>query len=257
MNYTYEEIGKRIAAERQRAKLSQIALAKKLNLSKDSRQSVSRWENWKKRKVTPSLEHMVQLCKIFDCEMDYLFGEISERTHATTDICTETGLTAEAVERLRQWNITAHPAPEDGRSSDNIDASRVISFLNALLCSSELLELAILAQKRQDNMAWAVKHLEDNLFGAIWQKERLENGEHLDEREKAYIYTKAIDVSEKSLADSDFYAYQFSTLFSEFLTDYAGQNKRKIRELQDRLKKTQAELDKLRTAEGTATAHSE
>ncbi|MBR1598413.1 MAG: helix-turn-helix transcriptional regulator [Lachnospiraceae bacterium] len=61
-------IGDRIKTLRTLRNLSQVELAKKLNVSK---QSVSNWEN---DNILPSVEVVKQLAEFFSCRTDYLLG---------------------------------------------------------------------------------------------------------------------------------------------------------------------------------------
>lgn len=59
-------LGDRIKALRMAQKLSQVELAQKLNISK---QSVSNWEN---NNILPSVEMVKKLATFFSCSTDYL-----------------------------------------------------------------------------------------------------------------------------------------------------------------------------------------
>lgn len=59
-------LGDRIKALRKARKLSQIELAQKLNISK---QSVSNWEN---NNILPSIEMLKKIAVFFSCSTDYL-----------------------------------------------------------------------------------------------------------------------------------------------------------------------------------------
>ena len=61
-------LSQRIREMRQAAGWSQVDLAKKLNVSK---QTVSNWEN---ENIQPSIEMLVRLSKIFNVTTDYMLG---------------------------------------------------------------------------------------------------------------------------------------------------------------------------------------
>lgn len=63
--------------------LSQVDLAKKLNVSK---QCVSNWEN---DNVQPSIEMLEKLSDFFKVTTDYLLGRISEESITTGNLTTE------------------------------------------------------------------------------------------------------------------------------------------------------------------------
>ena len=98
MNYNYKEIGKRIKSERKLLGKSQEELSGDLKVK---RSTVGSWENGK---TLPSFQTMINMCKMFNCEMGYLLCEegYEEKTRKITDICRETGLSAEAVEILME-----------------------------------------------------------------------------------------------------------------------------------------------------------
>lgn len=58
--------GDQIKALRQAAKLNQVQLAEKLNVSK---QSVSNWEN---NNIMPSIDMLRRICEVLSCSADYL-----------------------------------------------------------------------------------------------------------------------------------------------------------------------------------------
>lgn len=92
------EIGKRIRKERKERGLTQEDFAELLNLSRESRPSISNWENGKTR---PPFEHIHRMCEIFECELDYLLCKYDCKTRKDTDIAEATGLSRNAVNRLR------------------------------------------------------------------------------------------------------------------------------------------------------------
>lgn len=63
-------LGKRIELERNRLNMSQIDLAKKLNLSSSS--SVSQYESGDR---IPNDDIKLKMCEIFGCSVDYLLGK--------------------------------------------------------------------------------------------------------------------------------------------------------------------------------------
>ncbi|MBO5112534.1 MAG: helix-turn-helix transcriptional regulator [Lachnospiraceae bacterium] len=57
---------------------------------------------WENGNLEPSLEMLTILCNFYDCEIDYLLGNISERKKSYTDINEKTGLSIAAIESLIQ-----------------------------------------------------------------------------------------------------------------------------------------------------------
>ena len=67
-------LGKRIEFERIGLKLSQIELAKRLNLSSSA--SISQYESGDR---IPSDDIKLKMCEIFNCSLDYLMGKTDVR----------------------------------------------------------------------------------------------------------------------------------------------------------------------------------
>lgn len=74
MKYNFKEIGARIRAERKKLGLSQQELCDKINLSQ--RATLGRFESGTSE--TP-LWVLVELCRVFDCELGYLLCEHNEK----------------------------------------------------------------------------------------------------------------------------------------------------------------------------------
>ena len=81
--------GDQIKELRQAAGLSQVQLAAKLNVSK---QSVSNWEN---NNIMPSIDMVIRISNTFSVSADYLLGLSSQQT---LDV---TGLSAEQILHLQ------------------------------------------------------------------------------------------------------------------------------------------------------------
>ena len=62
--------------------------------------TIKNYENPNKN-VNPNLNIVCNLCEILDCDIDYLIGKIDVPHHETADIMAATGMTQEAVNRLR------------------------------------------------------------------------------------------------------------------------------------------------------------
>jgi len=97
MNYDWGKIGIRIREERKEAKLSQSDLCAKLYLNQKSRGTVGKWE---KGLLRPSLENMVLMCGIFNCELGYLLCEHDCKTREATDVQAATGLSKDSVKKI-------------------------------------------------------------------------------------------------------------------------------------------------------------
>lgn len=57
---------------------------------------------WENGNLEPSLEMLTILCNFYDCEIDYLLGNIPEKKKSYTDINKKTGLSIAAIKSLTQ-----------------------------------------------------------------------------------------------------------------------------------------------------------
>lgn len=71
-------LGERICALRKELGWSQVELAKKLSVAK---QTVSNWEN---ENIQPSIEMLIRLAKLFNVSTDYLLG-LDDIPHLNTN----------------------------------------------------------------------------------------------------------------------------------------------------------------------------
>ena len=100
-DYDLSKVGNRIRYQRELLKnkngkpITQENLAEKLHIS---RQTLAKWENGA---TYPSYQDMVNLCKLFECEMDYLTGKIPCKTRENTDIQKETKLEENTINRIK------------------------------------------------------------------------------------------------------------------------------------------------------------
>lgn len=62
-------------------------------------QTVSSWEH---ENTVPSLEKLLLLCKLYDCDIGYIIGEYDCKTRINTDIQAETGLSETVINQLRE-----------------------------------------------------------------------------------------------------------------------------------------------------------
>ena len=63
------------------------------------RSLVKSWER-EKNPVLPRLDSLLEICKLFKCDLDYLIGRIEKPTHDIEFIHKETGLSTEAIRKL-------------------------------------------------------------------------------------------------------------------------------------------------------------
>jgi len=87
-------IGERIKKERKNAGLSQSVLMESINRPASSYREVGKWE---KGNEFPTLNDLIALCNLFDCDVGYLLCEYDCKTWETTDIQVATGLSELAL----------------------------------------------------------------------------------------------------------------------------------------------------------------
>lgn len=90
-------IGPQIKKARIKAKMSQSELAIKCNLSKNSRFTIINWESGK---TVPNFEQLCDLCKVFNCEMTFFFGDECT-TRDIQFIHDVTGFSEPAIKKLQ------------------------------------------------------------------------------------------------------------------------------------------------------------
>ncbi len=67
--------------------------------------TVQNWENDASPKL-PDLDNLLALCRLFDCDLDYLTGRMEEPTHEIRYIRSKTGLSVEAIRKLMKLKGT-------------------------------------------------------------------------------------------------------------------------------------------------------
>ena len=111
MKYDKKTIGNRIKEACKNCKtdagkkLTQEGLADKLHCK---RETVNSWANGR---VLPTLDDLLKMCDIFECELGYLLGEHDEKTRTASDIVNETHLSEDAVLKLRKYKQESEKAP--------------------------------------------------------------------------------------------------------------------------------------------------
>lgn len=133
MQYDIKKIALRLVSERKTHKFSQEKLA---GILKVNRNTLSSWETaWGESSPLPPLKHLLKLCDLYNCELDYLLCEIDCKTRSATDICKATGLSPEALTVLSDG---------DGVAAIDLEFKNSITiaeFINELLTYSGFLEL--------------------------------------------------------------------------------------------------------------------
>lgn len=134
---------KRLKERRKAAGLTQQQLANRMGVHLKTEQ------NWEQGIVSPTLETLLQLCDVLDCDMDYLIGRIDQRTHEIQDIHDLTGLSPIAVEKLIKNTQEKEKRLEEYRKNDEplndwyyqngVTSTQIREYLiNTLLTDDEL-----------------------------------------------------------------------------------------------------------------------
>lgn len=107
MTYNAHMIGERIKEARKSCNMTKSKLAEKCELQQY--QTITAWESGNS---IPSLSKLLDLCDILNCDIGYLLGEYPEKTRIKSEICTETGLSENAVHKLTMFNGSKSPFRE-------------------------------------------------------------------------------------------------------------------------------------------------
>ncbi len=130
MKYDAEVIGKNIRRERDRCKLTQDKLGKRIGVTG---KQISNYEHGE---PMPPMDVILKLCEVFECELGFLLGEESyaEGTKLQTAVRGYLGITAEASDNIRK--ISGH-----GRASlaFKFHPEKYALVLNKLLASPQFL----------------------------------------------------------------------------------------------------------------------
>lgn len=59
--------------------------------------------NWEQGQAIPSVETLMDLAEIYDCDLDYLTGRLDQKTHDLQFIHDQTGLSEKAIEKLQSF----------------------------------------------------------------------------------------------------------------------------------------------------------
>lgn len=117
----WKKIGERVRQEREAAGMTMEALAAEIGTT---RQTISRWERGDGVEIT--LNMLVRLCNIFNCEMGYLLCEYDCKTRVATDIQHETGLDENVIQYLKMEQKASINNP-------NFPVPFAVSIINCLI----------------------------------------------------------------------------------------------------------------------------
>jgi len=115
--YNKIEIGEQIKLLRKEKGWNQEELAERLS---KKRQTISHWEDGR---ITFTMDTLIDICNLFECDIGYLLGYHLNKRHNTDDVSAATGLSKEAAEYLINGN----------RNCGDGEITIVSWFLNILL----------------------------------------------------------------------------------------------------------------------------
>lgn len=97
---------------------------------KVSEKTIRNWLNKNpKNKIDMSIDDLVEFSELFECDINYLLGNIEEKTQIETDICNATGLSAGATNWLVETEIIKNRDFKNKYDSDLSLKKKILSDL--------------------------------------------------------------------------------------------------------------------------------
>lgn len=108
-------------------------------------------QSWEQGKSTPTADVLANICKLLDCDADYLLGRIGQQTHDITDAHRYTGLSTAALEQLHEYRMDLSTEPnweeirklEENWSSHKYYRAYALYLIDELLTGSKTHKLSI------------------------------------------------------------------------------------------------------------------
>lgn len=196
-NYERWKIGLRIKNAREHAQLSQAALGERIGYGY---QMIGKWE---RGETIPSLDSLLSLCDVFECELGYLLGEHDCYTRAATDIQALTGLSEQAIKHIKH---NGEKRLKDGY----YDLSHGVQkkLLNAFLESPEFASVML-----QLRLYYALATTADNTHNALEDVEF--TGNDLAKAERVAESIGSVIVEKRDAAES------FLSIAAEYFKQFA------------------------------------
>ena len=198
---------------------TQEALADEMGVT---RSSIAKWENGVN---LPPLDTLLTLCNSLKCDIGYLFGEHEERRRVAADICAETGLTEEAVERLQNWTTTREYVP-DMPEEDVAEAGTILRFIDELIYSVYFEKIVEHTKSFQRCLSESKEKLQSFIVNAERTSSDMD-----PETEKSNFAERRKEI-EACIDDALKSEYRAKELLGEFMEKLAGVKKSELRELQ-------------------------
>lgn len=127
MNLYTDNLKKGLKRARERAGLTQDELAGKMGVST---KTIRNWEQKVKANTLPTMENLLKLADLYDCDLDYLTGRIDCKTHDLQFIHDQTGLTEEAIIKIKE--LSAEQLTALNQLIEHQDFKKAISQTAAL-----------------------------------------------------------------------------------------------------------------------------
>ena len=127
MNLYTDNLKKGLKRARERAGLTQDELAGKMGVST---KTIRNWEQKVKANTLPTMENLLKLADLYDCDLDYLTGRIECKTHDLQFIHDQTGLTEEAIIKIKE--LSAEQLTALNQLIEHQDFKKAISQTAAL-----------------------------------------------------------------------------------------------------------------------------
>lgn len=184
--YDIHYIMKRIKQARKDAGLTQEKLAEKMYCK---RETIAQWE---RGQYTPSIDALVRLCDILQCDLGYMLGEYEQKQRETSDACKVTGLSEAVIERFRR----EEGALRKKQLEEILLDDRFWEILNCFCKWANVPKDLLKKNKEQSDMFWEI----------------VKSGQYPEESEH---FRRVSDILSQSARNYEIDKYHCSRLFDE------------------------------------------
>lgn len=149
---------------RKKGGYTQKSFAEEFNVSSET------VKNWEQGRNVPEIETLEKLCNFFQCDVDYLLGNMECETHDIQFIHDKTGLSGSAINKLLELYNNA------GSRIEIWDAESCLDIINKLLASEDFMRLIQLISNadgcemevhRLNSVLWDPLHKKSEVIGDI------------------------------------------------------------------------------------------
>lgn len=163
--------------------------------------SVETVKNWEQGRNVPELDTIKKLCQLFECNMDYLFNNITCKTHDAQFIQNTTGLSTESINRISCNNN---------------------HFLDVLISSNDYYEIDSLFSQLENTI-----HFFNSCYESLKQCEKKAENlkiESHEYKENDKLYFDLLHSSQRWAAEQTSNIYMMGILFGKILDEYKKNN---------------------------------